>query len=208
MFRSMANPRGAGASCGSVHVGGRRWNAGWRETVGGVLAACLGGIAGVAAAADDPAPLAIPSLAESLDGFAADLERVETDLEEIGRLQERLERLSQRIASLEASLLVADDARRAAATDAVPLPRPPATVLAPPNERLGRLPVATVPPLPERGPAAIIVPPADVITGEFDRFPRLDDIPADSQPLPQVDVVPHGCLRRWLRAGTTGRWVR
>lgn len=205
-------------------MGGRRCDAGWRGTVGGALAACIGGIAGVAAVADDPPPLALPSLAESLDGFAADLERAETDLEEMGRLQEQIERLSRRIASLETSLQTAPDTRRATAPDtwratapdawratapdAVPLPRPPATVLTPPDDRLGRPPVATIPPLPERGPAAILVPPADVITREFDRFPRLDDIPADSQPLPQVDVVAHGCLRRWLRAGTTGRLVR
>lgn len=144
-----------------------------------------------------------PSLIESLDLFAAELDRLQADVEETARLQEQLEGLSRRLAVLEAGL-----ARGPQASADPALPRPPAEVTSLPPATIAPQVRAALPPLPPADRAGIVVPPPDVVSREHDAFPRIDDVPADSMPLPQVDVASHGCLQRFLRGPRGARTWR
>ncbi|NBV44848.1 MAG: hypothetical protein EBR86_04230 [Planctomycetia bacterium] len=166
-----------------------------------VALALATGAAKARAAEPPPVPPAEPSLLESLDLFAAELDRLQTDLEQSARLQEQLEGLSRRLSALEASL-----ARSAPPPVDPGLPRPPAAVIRLPQDDITPAARAALPPLPDARDAPIIVPPPEATAG--DPFPRIDDFPSDSMPLPRVDVASHGCLQRWLRGGRPGRAPR
>lgn len=144
-----------------------------------------------------------PSFLESLDLFAAELDRLQSDVEETARLQEQLEGLSRRLAVLEAGL-----ARGPQPAADLTLPVPPAEVTRLPPAAIAPQVRAALPPLPAADGPGIVLPPPDVVSREHDAFPRIDDIPADSMPLPQVDVASHGCLQRFLRGGRGGRTWR
>ncbi|MFZ4731702.1 MAG: hypothetical protein ACOYK7_04085 [Pirellulales bacterium] len=143
------------------------------------------------------------TLLESLDLFAAELDRLQTDIEETARLEEQLEGLSRRLAVLEAGL-----ARGSQPAFDPTLPRPPAEVTRMQPVVIAPQVRAALPPLPAADGPGIVLPPPDVMSREHDAFPRIDDIPADSMPLPQVDVASHGCLQRFLRGGRGGRTGR